>query len=75
MGPMGMDTVPGSEDVAGGRFSSLVINGTVGRGRGRNFGPVGSVVSALDIIVDRGEVLIDSLTRHNYAVLDDERGQ
>jgi hypothetical protein len=44
-----MDMAPGSKNAAGGGFSSRIVKGTIGPGRGRIFGPVDIWVSALYI--------------------------
>jgi hypothetical protein len=50
--------VAGSKKPAGGQLVIGVVKETVERGTGRVVGPVGVVVSALDTLVDEGEVLI-----------------
>jgi hypothetical protein len=52
-----------------------VAKETIEGGCRRVLGPVGVLVSALDTIVEEGEVLIGGLTRNNDTVLDNKRRQ
>ena len=51
-----------------------VVKETTERGRGRIVGPVGDVVSGLDINLEEGEVLIEELTTNNWTAVSEEEG-
>jgi hypothetical protein len=50
--PMGPKWPRARNDAARGGFSSSVIKGTTGMGRGRSLGPVGNMVSVLETTVE-----------------------
>jgi hypothetical protein len=54
-----MDTAAGTKNGADGALSSCVVDGTIGRGRGRVLGPVESMVNALDARVVGLDVLMN----------------
>jgi hypothetical protein len=73
-GPKGQNEVAGSKNTAGGHSLIGVVKETTERGRGHIVGPVGDVVSGLDINLEEGEVLIEELTTNNWTAVSEEEG-
>jgi hypothetical protein len=59
MGQMGRNKAAGLKNAMRGTFWDRVVNGTIGRGHGRVWGPVEVIVSALDTQVVRLDVLMN----------------